>query len=154
MEYWKVNCNIYLFPWRLNLDKIELPIISFETILLVWIFQLSLSSIKIPKHLTWVVVYNHFLHDLCLSSVSNCLLLDLNKITSVLRTFNEILFAFNQRRQTVLSVLLICSMELCVFSKQVLSATWSDSDTFIAWWKSLIFIKIRSGPKTEPWGTS
>ena len=59
--------------------------------------QLSLSPIKIPKYLTWVVVYNHFLHNLSLRSVSNCLCLGLNKITPVFATFKDILFAFNQR---------------------------------------------------------
>ena len=78
-------------------------LISFETILLVWAFQLSLSLIKIPKYLTWVVVYNCFLHNLSLRSVSNCLFLGLNKITSVFATFDDI-YLHSAKEQAVLSV--------------------------------------------------
>ena len=78
-----------------------------------------------PKYLTWVVVHSRFLHNVSLRSVSNCLFLGLNKITFVFATFNDILFAFNQREscfKCLLSVLLICFMKLRMFNKQVSSA--------------------------------
>ena len=56
-----------------------------------------------PEHLTWVVVYNRFLLNLSLRSVSNCVFLGLNKITSVFATFNDI-YLYSTEEQAVLSL--------------------------------------------------
>ena len=110
MEYCKVNCSQYL----LNISSSRK-------------FWNNIFSMSIPVKFVInqnTLVHNigsgiHFLHNLSLRSVSNCLFSGLTQITSIFTTFNVILFAFNQRTscfKSLLSVLLICLMEHCMFN--------------------------------------
>ena len=81
------------------------------------------------------------------------------KITSsVFSTFNDILFGFNDTVKFFMSWLTslfskFIVTDLLKWSKLVLSRKWWTLKNLIAWFRSLMYIKNRSGPRTEPCGT-
>ena len=40
-----------------------------------------------------------------------------------------------------------------ILSRHVSSAKWKDCENFMEFWRSLIYIKKRRAPRTDPWGT-
>ena len=79
--------------------------------------------------------------------------LGLNIIISVLSTFNKILFALSQ------CTVSFRSWFMCLFSdfseewgynKFVSSAKWVVDECLITLWISLMYIRNKSGPRTEP----
>ena len=82
--------------------------------------------------------------------------LGLNSQILVLLVFKYILFALSHVVRRFKSWLL-CSFiffkELSTSSKLVSSAKWCNLLNFMAWFRSLMYIRKRSGPRTEPCGT-
>ena len=82
--------------------------------------------------------------------------LGLNSSISVLRVFKDILLPLSHVVRRFKSWL-ICSFiffkELPTSSKLVSSAKWYTLLNFMACFRSLMYIKKSSGPKTEPCGT-
>ena len=114
-----------------------------------WSFQFRFWSILISRYLTdWEGLLGL---SLILISVSSYFLQCLKITGSVFFTFNDILFAFNH------TVKFFMSWLTSSFSLATDLLKWirlvSSEQILIAWFRLLMYIKIKSGPRTEPEGT-
>ena len=115
--------------------------------LLTCFFQFKFSSIVTPRYLADSTGCNFFLHNLKFSFDILVFLLFLKRMTLVFVAFKAILLAFSQKESSfkfLLRVLLILSMEFCLFKTHVSSAKWNGEDNLIALCKSLITKKERA----------
>ena len=97
-----------------------------------------------------------FLLSLILIGHSSFFFLCLKITSSVFLTLSEILLAFSQSVRFFMSrliYLLSLFTDLLKWSKFVSSAKWWTFQNFIGRFRSLIYIKNKSGPSTEPWAT-
>ena len=78
------------------------------------------------------------------------------KITnSAFCTFGEFVLAFNQSVMFVISrftYLFNLVVDLLKWIRFVSSVKWWTLENFIAWFKSLIYVKDKTGPRTKSWG--
>ena len=116
-----------------------------------WSFQFRFWSILISRYLTDWEGQSCFLLSLILVSVSSYFLWCLKITGSVFSTFKDILFAFNH------TVKFFMPWLTSWFSLATDLLKWirlvSSEQNLIAWFMRLMYIKIKSGPRTEPWGT-
>ena len=131
-------------------------LLIFLEILVMWVFQLILWSMWTPRYLievSWISIWLFIDNITCLGSF----LWIGRKITKFdLSIFNESLFAHSQLKTFSSSELIKLSsmfMSLCWKDKFASSAKRWKSRSFEQLWKSLTYIKNKSGPSTDPWGT-
>ena len=136
----------------LILKRRAFALFAFVAISETWSFQFKFSSILMRRYLTERVGPSRFLLSLVLTSSSNFFLWCLKITNSVFWTFREILFAFSQSVTFISRFTYLLSLNI-YWSRFVSSAKWWTFQNFIAWFKSLIFIKSKRRPRTEPWGT-
>ena len=118
---------------------------------------ISIFTPKLQVFNTFSRVYIVFygIYNLIFKSPSNFFCLNLKITISVFLTLREILFAFNQLTRcfkSALTSLFNFLMELLRHKRLVSSAKWWTLQNFIAWLRSFIYSKNRSGPRTDPWG--
>ena len=114
----------------LNLDKMPFGLFNLIAISEICCFHLRFPSMFIPRYFTEFVRQNLFLLGFSFNGTSVSFHNDLNKTTSILLTFRQILFAFSQIN--------ISSAKL--WTKKYL----------IAQLRSLIWIKNNNGSRIEP----
>ena len=151
-----MDLNILRLTYFLNLNSRAFALFDLMERSSTWYFQLRFVSICTPRYLTLSVGYNLLPHNFIFESPSNFFCLDLKTTISVLFTFSEILFAFNQLSRcfkSSLTSLFSFLIELLRHKRLVSSAKWWTLQSFIAWWRSFLCNANSRDPNTDPWRT-
>ena len=122
-----------------------------------WLFQVKFSSMITPRNLMCEVLQISWLWNLILSGwLVMFFWLDLNIVNEDLSAFRVSLLALNQFVKWVIIIFVVetISFMLLLWKKIVVSSAKSlvfPSGQHFG--KSLIKIRKRRGPSTDPWGT-
>ena len=161
INMWVKDCIIVFKVLTLTkfliLKRRAFALFSCITISETWCFQFKFLSTLMPRYLTESVRKSCLLFSLTLTSLSNFFLWCLKITNSVFCKFREILFAIKQSVKFFISrfpYLLSLVIDSLKWRRFVSSAKWWTLQNFIAWFKSLICIKNKKGPRTELWGTT
>ena len=128
---------------------------SIVAISWIWSSQLRFSPILTPRYFTELEGYGLFLLKMILIGYSSFFFFRLKITTSVFFKLSAILLAFSQSLKFFISrliYLLSFFTDLLKWSRFKSTAKWWTLQNFKPRFRSLTYIKNKSGTRTEPWG--